>query len=609
MQFQFTHRPLSDRVRFSRWASILALIVVMASPGYAEEEPFNAESILSNFQTNLSSPLSSPATATPAASSKPVPREVGTTIAAIDVVGNRSVSSADILAAAELSPGTSVTPTQLERAVLKIKSPGIYDSVTATWVAAKNAKSGKKLLLTVKENPKIGTIRFEGASTIPTANLTKVLTLKSGDILNRTTLRTNIDAVRAELRVLGYVYASVYDTSVINNDGDDLVFYLSEGVIDEILVTGNTRTQPYVILREMDLRAGDPIIQEKLMADLRRIYKTNFFDDVRPEFLPGDRPRSQKLRIVVEERPAGTLSFGGGFGDHSSWFIYSDVKWTNVMGTGQTLGLKGQLGKTSSGQFSYYNPWAWGKRNSLAVKLWHTTGQFDAFGANSQYLLRNEVRTGAEVGVGTPITEEVSLSHTVHVEKVNVRDSTPYGLLSYRFGVSYDTRDVWFNPSKGVYHSAYYTKGLPWFGATEYQRFDLELRQFIPTFEKQTIAMRLDFGRITDNPISTETYFVGGQSSVRGYNETDPAEVRVGRNQVVGSLEYRFLISDQFQIVLFQDAGTASENFDHLFSSRQYIAGRGAGIRLTTPLGPLRFDLGFPTSGSMRIHFGIGNQF
>lgn len=603
-----SHRQFSADYRPIVWFCVLvAGFAFSVAPALADDEPFNAESLLTRFQNNPQNAFAPSNNRTVQPTLKRQSEDI--LLSTIQVQGNKSVSTEDILKAANLPATGSVSEAQIDRAVQRIKSMGVFQSVTTSWQGKRSG--ARTLTVTTVENPKIGKVRIEGAKTVTPDILLAAVKSKSGEIFNRNLLRSDIDAIRIELRKRGYLYSSVYDTSAVVKDGDDLVFSISEGNIEDITISGNVRTQPYVILREMNLRAGDPIVQDTLMADLRRIYNTNFFDDVHPEFLPGSSPRSQRLQLAVTERPAGTLSFGGGYGDRSNWFIYSDVKWSNVMGTGRTIGLRGQVGKTSSGEFSYFDPWAWGRRNSLSVKLWRTTGQFDAFGAtSSQYSINNQARTGAEVGVGTPISDEITLSHTVRVEKVNLTDSnSAYGILSYRFGVSYDTRDVWFNPSKGVYDSIYYTKGVSWFGATEYQRFDIELRHFFPTFEKQTIAARLDFGRITDNPISTETYFVGGQSTVRGYNETDPAEVKTGRNQVVGSLEYRFLFSDSFQFVLFQDAGVASESFDDLFSSRKYIAGRGAGIRLTTPLGPLRFDLGFPSSGSMRIHFGIGNQF
>ena len=55
----------------------------------------------------------------------------------------------------------------------------------------------------------------------------------------------------------------------------------------------------------------------------------------------------------------------------------------------------------------------------------------------------------------------------------------------------------------------------------------------------------------------TEYYFVGGPNTVRGYDEY-PNSFAFGKNQLVGNLEYRFLLSDIFQFLLFIDAGWAS---------------------------------------------------
>jgi outer membrane protein insertion porin family len=90
---------------------------------------------------------------------------------------------------------------------------------------------------------------------------------------------------------------------------------------------------------------------------------------------------------------------------------------------------------------------------------------------------------------------------------------------------------------------------------------------------------------------------------------------------VLLSTEYRFPISSGLVGVGFVDVGDAwgarSEYLDvgSIFgdnlpqhSSFEPSAGYGIGIRVRTPIGPIRLDYGFGEEGS-RAHFSLGHAF
>ena len=117
---------------------------------------------------------------------------------------------------------------------------------------------------------------------------------------------------------------------------------------------------------------------------------------------------------------------------------------------------------------------------------------------------------------------------------------------------------------------------------------------------------------------STEWYQVGGANTVRGYEDRDP--FAYGNKQILLNLEYRFLFTDMFQIVLFVDAGYApnikDDNGDIVIYGADptrlinYKIGKGVGLRYNIPaLGPLRLDAGIDERGTIRIHFSVGHTF
>lgn len=128
-----------------------------------------------------------------------------------------------------------------------------------------------------------------------------------------------------------------------------------------------------------------------------------------------------------------------------------------------------------------------------------------------------------------------------------------------------------------------------------------------------------------------ERLFVGGQNSVRGYQQnllgpvtyvvnnvrefTNPegfSEVEVipgssfravprgGTAMLVGNLEYRRnfrFIAEQLQVVTFLDAGTLWETSSASFRWQDLRATPGIGLRVITPLGPFRVDIGYRPYG------------
>ena len=137
--------------------------------------------------------------------------------------------------------------------------------------------------------------------------------------------------------------------------------------------------------------------------------------------------------------------------------------------------------------------------------------------------IQDETRRGFDVAIGIPHTYDFRTSHAVKYESVSLNDLyREFSIYSYKFGVSYDTRDLRMNPREGMFHTATVEQALKFrHSALMFTEFELGLKRFIPTFKKQTIALRSDFGYLTSPQISdtdifnSEWYYVGGGSTVR----------------------------------------------------------------------------------------------
>jgi outer membrane protein insertion porin family len=214
-----------------------------------------------------------------------------------------------------------------------------------------------------------------------------------------------------------------------------------------------------------------------------------------------------------------------------------------------------------------------------------------------------------DVAVGLPHSYELRSTHKAKIENVYVSetDSTrSYSIQSYAYSLSYDTRDIKFSPLNGVYHFVTIENGFKLkSNALQFTRYDASFSNFFQTAEKQTIATRLMIGKINGNIEMTEYYYIGGPNTVRGYIEY-PYSFGFGRSQLLGNVEYRFLLSDIIQFLFFVDAGWASSMGSDFTKGK---VGKGFGFRINSPLGPIRIDFGIDELGEMRTHFNIGHIF
>jgi outer membrane protein insertion porin family len=110
-----------------------------------------------------------------------------------------------------------------------------------------------------------------------------------------------------------------------------------------------------------------------------------------------------------------------------------------------------------------------------------------------------------------------------------------------------------------------------------------------------------------------EAFALGGANSVRGYDEGD---LGAGRSFLEASVEYRFPIISFLGGALFLDAGTDLGTGEDVPGDPAGIRGKpgsgygyGLGVRIQSPLGPIRIDYGINDTGDNQIHFGIGERF
>jgi outer membrane protein assembly factor BamA len=123
----------------------------------------------------------------------------------------------------------------------------------------------------------------------------------------------------------------------------------------------------------------------------------------------------------------------------------------------------------------------------------------------------------------------------------------------------------------------------------------------------------------TDDLVIEDRFKAGGSTTIRGYKEDrvgpldDNGNPEGGDMLLILNLELRFPIWRWLGGVAFFDVGGVSPRV-HDFSTSDLYPGIGAGLRITTPIGPIRFDVGYGLrqvrdDDRLRFYLTVGQAF
>jgi outer membrane protein insertion porin family len=204
-------------------------------------------------------------------------------------------------------------------------------------------------------------------------------------------------------------------------------------------------------------------------------------------------------------------------------------------------------------------------------------------------------------------------------------------IFSVQFGVVRDLRDNPLRPTRGSILRLGSEQTIPiGLGSVFYNRLRASYSFYIPTrvinFTRecrdrktpssdcpQVFAFNIQGGTVLGDLPPYEAFSIGGSSSVRGYDEGDLA---AARSFIQATAEYRFPIFSFISGAVFLDAATDLGSQGSVKGDPGGVRnkpgsgfGYGIGIRVQSPIGPIRIDYGLNDEGDSRIHFGIGERF
>ncbi len=462
---------------------------------------------------------------------------------------------------------------------------------------------GVRVIFKVVENPVVSAVTIEN-DVLPVDELAAHMNTQSGKVLNINALREDLNSVLPERALQEFgIPIRVADASVSPETGE-VNIVLEEKRVSQIKVSGNEKTNDHVITRELPIKPGDVLNLEELNKGLHRVLMLGYFDEVSREIEPGDNPDDVILTVKVKERKTAVFTGGVGYSSNEGMIGYVDVADENFLGNGQRVNFRWEFGKTkTSYDVGFYEPYLDEKGTSIGANIYHNSRELiRADGSKEVY----EARTfGGDVTLGRPLTETTRGYLTTKVEKVTTDEET-FNTRSVRLSTLTNTSNHPFFPTDG-YKLRLSTEvaGYLLGGDSEFVKYQADYSKYLKVgSNNQALAFRVSGGLMTGDSIPDQEKFrVGGAETVRGYDYGD----FTGERKLVVNSEYRFQIKDAFHGVLFADAGNAW-NSGESASLGDLNVGYGAGLRIDTPLGVMRFDYGLGDDDG-NFYFSIGQMF
>lgn len=405
------------------------------------------------------------------------------------------------------------------------------------------------------------------------------------------------------------------------------------------VVMGNQKFPFKNIARELQYKHGQPWDRYNVEASMTKFRALDAFETV--QMIPDSQDHEGAhavLMKLVEDDPfevrvrAGFIQVGKNltFREGSSYKVGGSLLYKNPFNVGDHIFFNADFTLFFRNvSLLYYRPWIFNTPVHTVYKAYTNTYK-QPVTIGSQHILYQAVQEGFLVGLTRAIsmidfgwnvglewmeTKVVSdeLARAINFQPLLV--DKKIGYVFFEPSIMVDFLDDKLNPRQGSL-TALSCKGMfPWQNiAVHFFKFYAEQSFFIPIKARATCGIRLRGGHIFnqkfENIMPPERFFLGGQNSLRSYqiDKAPPRGLYIdkhGKEQTLQqggksllnlNAEFRFPLYGNLWMALFQDAGAlfqSNEEIKEVINGGKILAASGFGFRYQTPIGPLRFDIGF----------------
>ncbi len=399
--------------------------------------------------------------------------------------------------------------------------------------------------------------------------------------------------------------------------------------LGDIRISGNEHIDQSVIRKQVTLEQEDIFSQSALEKNQKNVQQLGVFEYVSIKNLLREKDEDSgriPVEIFVRELPRWSVKTGVGYGLDERIRLSATIRRQPFFSKARyaVLTLK----------YSYLEPYY------INLKITRPAFITPQSSLSLNPFARKEHEKAYDLeryGIGVTFQQGLSsfsntfINYTIERNQLNLNEditdtllltNTYYNKSKISWGISTDRSSPLFFPDKGYFASLVTTfSGLP---GSQYHYISalFDVRKYQRITEGLVIAGRIKTGSMKpvmgdqSTPIE-ERFFAGGSNSIRGFlrSELSPKnekDIPIGGNSYFeSSLEFRQQLYNIFYGALFIDAGNVWTDYNS-YNFKDLAWSPGAGIRIHTPIGPVRFDVAYPLNtpeGKIRYHLSFGQAF
>jgi outer membrane protein insertion porin family len=509
------------------------------------------------------------------------------------------------------------------------------------------------LRLSVEEGKpySVGRIIFSGLQEFSSEDVRSSLkACLEGGTFSYDALREDVANIQSFYYGKGYIFVQVREVPSLDavSGKVDVAYNIVENqvaYVERIDIRGNLKTKDKVIRREMRIKPGERFDGDKLKRSKERLYNLGYFEEVNYDTEPGSEANQENLVVEVKEAKTGSLSFGGGYSSIDQLVGFVEIEqrnfdwqnWKTFTGAGQILKVRGELGSVRrNAELSFTEPWLFDRPLAGGFDLYdrlHDDEQDVGYGYSEERIggdLRLVKSFGEYLRVGTTYRlENVDISDVDWDATQDLKDEEGENLISsLELTATRDATDNVFSPSRGlILSSSFQLAGGPMGGDKDFTKLYGLASQYFPVFGKSVLQIQGRYGLaqpfndLPEVPIY-ERFYAGGANTIRGYDERTVGPMDAvtedplgGEVMVIFNIEYTVPLVEFIKGAVFIDSGNVWRHSSD-FGEGGLKTGIGFGVRVKTPIGPLKLDYGFPLDEVIdnegkegRFHFSMSHGF
>jgi outer membrane protein insertion porin family len=433
----------------------------------------------------------------------------------------------------------------------------------------------------------------------------------------------------------GFAYIEVDYEIVLNNTetGVEIFWKVDPGprcYFGPIQIFGEKENLESLIQDRIEFNSGDLYSKVLLDTTQQGIYSLGLFQVVTvTAFLDNKKSKNLPVKISVKEAPTITTRFGIGYGTEAKFRVFADITKISFLGGARRLQLI--LGHSAIEPYNidlrFIQPAVFTRSLSLVLnpfirKQDEPGFQVERRGVKTTFLYSFQSRLSSSITYTYEDVARDSVDIDLELPFYDERYRGLYDKSMINLGFNWDTSYPMFTPERGFLSSINFQyNGV--ITAVEYpfQKTIFDFRTY-QKLSSTVLALRLKMGGILpirDNdfiPVE-ERFYAGGSYSVRGWarqmlGPLDPFGNPIGGKSLFEfSSEFRYPVYDIVSGVAFMDCGNVwIESYTWKLNEIRYSL--GLGIRIRTPIGPVRLDAArpiFDDETKIQVHFSVGHAF